>query len=166
MPSPTLRVVRLVTNGSVTRATISALIPLAVIFHAHLQPVGRVVFFDDDTDRIGFRGYRVFGDIQKVQRQLSQACLLFLFLNGADQLRQLVRANPAVAVFVNDDHRRLAASAHAAADFQGDLAIFGRLAGLNAQDLLGLFDQLIRAAHVAGGAHAEFNRVLAARPWW
>src|SRR5690606_1715710 len=69
-----------------------------------------------------------------------------------------------LGVFVDDHHRRLAAGAHAAADLQGDGAVGGGLADVDAQGLFGFFDQLGGAGDITGRPHAEFDGVPAARP--
>ena len=81
----------------------------------------------------------------------------------AHHLGEFVGAHPPDHIFIDQDYRRLAASAHTAAHFEGDFAIGRGLSRLDAEDLLGLFEQLGGAADIAGRAHAKLYRVAAAR---
>ena len=77
-----------------------------------------------------------------------------------DVLERLVDADLARHLAVEDDGGSEAAGAEAARGDERDLAVLGRLAGLDPVLLLERLEDLARALHVAGGAHAHDAGVL------
>lgn len=86
-----------------------------------------------------------------------------LGLNVLDDFGEFIRLHTAAYIFIHNDYRRLAASPNAAANFQGNHPIRGRIPGFNSQQLLRFFNNLVYSADVTGGTQAEFNRVFAPR---
>ena len=129
-PSPTFRVVRVVKNGSVTRAACSAVIPLplSMIFSVRVSSAllssTTICVREAPADREFWAISITFSDS-------SRMALFVLCQNALDVLGN----QAAVNIVVNGDNRSQSAGADAAAGCQRELAVLSALLRFDAQFL-------------------------------
>ena len=87
-------------------------------------------------------------------------CPLFQFL---DDLLHIDRLQTSVHFLADHHHRSESAGSYAAEAVEGIFTVGGGFAYLDAEHALELFEQFLRAAHIAGSSHTDGDGVLAFR---